>query len=73
MNGVSLWFTKYFSITLQAMGIANAKDRELFKKKIKELKLALDKERKQLERERKQQEKEQKAREREQKKLSKKK
>ena len=57
----------------QAMGITDAKDRDIFKKKIKELKVALDKERKQMEKERKQKEKEQKLRQKEQKKGSKKK
>lgn len=42
------------------MGITVSKDRELFKKKIKELKIALDREKKQLEKERKIKEKEQK-------------
>ena len=53
-------------IFLQTLGIVNSKDRELLKKKVKELRLALEKERKQ-------QEKERKAREKEQKKLQKKK
>ena len=57
----------------QTWGMNSAKDREVFKKKIKELKIVLDKERKQLEKERRQLEKEQKAREKEQKKMSKKK
>ncbi|XP_053386646.1 sterile alpha motif domain-containing protein 14-like isoform X1 [Mercenaria mercenaria] len=58
---------------LKALGISNVKDRDYLKKKVKELKLVLEKERKQMERERKQMEKEQKQREKEQKKLSKKK
>ncbi|XP_060604974.1 neurabin-1-like isoform X12 [Ruditapes philippinarum] len=58
---------------LKALGVTVAKDREYLKKKVKELKLVLEKERKQMERERKQMEKEQKQREKEQKKLSKKK
>ncbi|XP_071148023.1 neurabin-1-like isoform X4 [Mytilus edulis] len=45
---------------LKTMGITVSKDRELFKKKIKELKIALDREKKQLEKERKIKEKEQK-------------
>ena len=58
---------------LQTMGISNSKDRDYLKRKIKELKLAFEKERKQQEREKKQMEKEAKAREKEQKKQSKKK
>ncbi|XP_052079694.1 uncharacterized protein LOC127717874 isoform X3 [Mytilus californianus] len=45
---------------LKTMGITVSKDRELFKKKIKELKMALDREKKQQEKERKIKEKEQK-------------
>ncbi|CAC5423601.1 PPP1R9 [Mytilus coruscus] len=45
---------------LKTMGITVSKDRELFKKKIKELKMALDREKKQQEKERKMKEKEQK-------------
>ncbi|WAR10431.1 NEB1-like protein [Mya arenaria] len=54
---------------LKAMGIVNSRDRDMLKKKVKELKIAMEKERKQQERERKQMEKEAKAREKEQKKL----
>ncbi|XP_041374422.1 uncharacterized protein LOC121387389 isoform X2 [Gigantopelta aegis] len=50
----------------KTLGIVNSKDRELLKKKVKELRLAIEKEKKQ-------QEKERKAREKEQKKLQKKK
>jgi neurabin len=42
------------------MGMTISKDREIFKKKIKELKMALEKEKKQQEKERKIKEKEQK-------------
>lgn len=45
---------------LKSMGMTISKDRELFKKKIKELKMALEKEKKQQEKERKLKEKEQK-------------
>nr|KAG5702750.1 hypothetical protein BaRGS_003624 [Batillaria attramentaria] len=58
---------------LKAMGIVNSKDRELLKKKIKELKAATEKEKKEKEKEQKLLEKERKAKEREQKKQSKKK
>ncbi|KAK7113300.1 uncharacterized protein [Littorina saxatilis] len=58
---------------LKTLGIVNSKDRELLKKKIKELKAASEKEKKEKEKEQKQQEKERKAREKEQKKQSQKK
>ena len=47
-------------VYLQNMGMTISKDREIFKKKIKELKMALEKEKKQQEKERKIKEKEQK-------------
>ncbi|KAL8573153.1 hypothetical protein ACOMHN_036138 [Nucella lapillus] len=58
---------------LKALGIINSKDRELLKKKIKELKAAAEKEKKEKEKEQKLQEKERKAREKEQKKQQQKK
>ncbi|XP_076456552.1 uncharacterized protein LOC143290857 [Babylonia areolata] len=53
---------------LKTLGIVNSKDRELLKKKIKELRAAAEKEKKEKEKEQKLQEKERKAREKEQKK-----
>ncbi|KAK3591679.1 hypothetical protein CHS0354_040599 [Potamilus streckersoni] len=57
---------------LKTLGISDSKDRELLKKKIKEIKATADKERKQQEKEKKLQEKEQKLKEKEQKKQKKK-
>lgn len=45
---------------IQAMGVVSSKDRELIKKKVKELRAATEKEKKQQEKERKAREKEQK-------------
>ena len=45
---------------LQALGVSSSKDRELIKKKIKEMKANVEREKKLLEKERKQKEKEQK-------------
>ena len=61
------------NFSFQAMGVSSSKDRDVLKKRVKELKLVLERERKQQEKERKLLEKEQKAKEKEQKKLSKKK
>ena len=52
-NLISLFFS-------QAMGITSSKDRELLKKKIKEMKANVEREKKLMEKERKQKEKEQK-------------
>lgn len=69
MPRLSYVLTVFVYIFFQALGVSNAKDRDYLKKKVKELKLVLEKERKQIEKERKQMEKEQKQREKEQKKL----
>ncbi|XP_052237379.1 uncharacterized protein LOC127848793 isoform X12 [Dreissena polymorpha] len=58
---------------LKAMGVTSAKDRDYLKKRLKELRTVLEKEKKQQEKERKQMEKMAKTREKEQKKQSKKK
>lgn len=60
MFQITFFFKLVTSNSFQTMGITVSKDRELFKKKIKELKIALDREKKQLEKERKIKEKEQK-------------
>ncbi|XP_076458534.1 LOW QUALITY PROTEIN: uncharacterized protein LOC143292231 [Babylonia areolata] len=56
------------SSKLKMLGVVSAKDRETLKKKIKELRVAAEKEKKEKEKEQKLQEKERKAREKEQKK-----
>lgn len=47
-------------VVFQTMGISSAKDRDLLKRKIKEIKVAMEKEKKLQEKERKAKEKEQK-------------
>ena len=71
VNDSPILFTQHLCV--QTLGIVNSKDRELLKKKIKELKAAAEKEKKEKEKEQKLQEKERKAREKEQKKLQQKK